>query len=325
MLISKTPLRISFFGGGTDYPVWYKKHGGAVLATSINKYIYVTCRYLLPFFNYKYRIRYTDREEVNKLEEIKHPSVRECLKYLDFYDKSVEIQHSSDLPARIGLGSSSAFTVGLLHALHGLKGELISKEKLVIEAIDVEQNRIKENVGSQDQTSTAYGGFNKVMFKQDGEIEVIPILISKKKLEELQNHFMLFFTGVYRTASEVAKQQIKVTLQKKEELTRMHEMVEEAINILNKGSMYDFGKLLHETWMLKRSLTHKISNSVLDKIYNKGIGAGAIGGKVLGAGAGGCMLFFAEPGKQQRIKEELKELLYIPFEFENPGSQVIRL
>lgn len=324
MLISKTPLRISFFGGGTDYPVWYKKYGGAVLATSINKYIYVTCRNLPPFFDYKYRIRYTDREEVNNLEEIQHPSVRECLKHLNFYDESIEIQHNSDLPARIGLGSSSAFTVGLLHALHGLKGELISKKKLMMEAIDVEQNKINEDVGSQDQTITAFGGFNKISFSVNS-IDVMPITISKKKIEELQNHLMLFFTGVYRTASEVAKEQIKVTLQKKEELTRMHEMVEEAINILNKGNLYDFGKLLHETWMLKRSLAHKISNSVLDRIYNKGIEAGAIGGKVLGAGAGGCMLFFAEPEKQQRIKEELKELLGIPFEFENSGSQVIRL
>jgi len=178
MIISKTPLRISFFGGGTDYPVWYKKHEGAVLATTINKYIYVTSGYLPPFFDYKYRVRYTDREEVNNLEEINHPSVRECLKYLDFNNKSVEIQHSSGLPARIGLGSSSAFTVGLLHALHGLKGELISKDKLATEAIAVEQTKINEDVGSQAQTSTAFGGFNKISFSVD-DINIMPITISK--------------------------------------------------------------------------------------------------------------------------------------------------
>ena len=323
MLISKTPFRISLFGGGTDYPIWYKEHGGAVLATSIDKYCYITCRYLPPFFDYKYRIRYSEREEVNNVEEINHPSVRECLKHLDFYSKSVEIQHNSDLPARIGLGSSSAFTVGLLHALHGLKGEMLSKKQLAMEAIDIEQNKIKENVGSQDQTLATFGGFNKILFLRDGTINVIPLTISKEKSDELQSHLMLFFTGIFRTASEVAKEQIKVTSKRKEELTTMGEMVDEGIKILHNKDIVRLGALLHDAWQFKRSLTNKISNSAIDKIYEKGIKAGAIGGKLLGAGAGGCMLFFVEPEKQQRVKEALHDLLYIPFKFEQGGSQII--
>ena len=323
MLISKTPFRISLFGGGTDYPIWYKEHGGAVLATSIDKYCYITCRYLPPFFDYKYRIRYSEREEVNNVEEINHPSVRECLKHLDFYNKSVEIQHNSDLPARIGLGSSSAFTVGLLHALHGLKGEMLSKNQLAMEAIDIEQNKINEHVGSQDQTLATFGGFNKISFLRDGTINVIPITISKEKSDELQSHLMLFFTGIFRTASEVAKEQIKVTPKRKEELTKMCEMVDEGIKILHNKDTVELGALLHDAWQFKRSLTNKISNSAIDKIYEKGIKAGAIGGKLLGAGAGGCMLFFVEPEKQQRVKEALHDLLYIPFKFEQGGSQII--
>lgn len=323
MLISKTPFRISLFGGGTDYPIWYKEHGGAVLATSIDKYCYITCRYLPPFFDYKYRIRYSEREEVNNVEEINHPSVRECLKHLDFYSKSVEIQHNSDLPARIGLGSSSAFTVGLLHALHGLKGEMLSKNQLAMEAIDIEQNKINEHVGSQDQTLATFGGFNKISFLRDGTINVIPITISKEKSDELQSHLMLFFTGIFRTASEVAKDQIKATSKRKEELTKMCEMVDEGIKILHNKDTVRLGALLHDAWQFKRSLTNKISNSAIDKIYEKGIKAGAIGGKLLGAGAGGCMLFFVESEKQQKVKDALHDLLYIPFKFEREGSQII--
>jgi len=324
MIISRTPFRVSFFGGGTDYPVWYKEHRGAVLATSINKYCYITVRYLPPFFPYKYRIRYTEREETQNISEIKHPAVRECLDFLSF-DRGVEIQHNADLPARIGVGSSSSFTVGLLHALHALKGEIITKRRLALEAIHVEQDRIKENVGSQDQTTAAFGGFNKIEFGGSQHIEIEPITLNSEKLQFLQNHLMLFFIGYVRTASEIAGAQIKETPNKEGELQRMTEMVDEAMNILN-GKMediIDFGKLLHETWMIKRKLTNKITNPSIDNIYETGIKAGALGGKLLGAGGGGCILFFVKPEDQQKVKEKLKKLLYVPFSFENLGSQII--
>jgi len=324
MIISRTPFRISFFGGGTDYPVWYNEHGGAVLATSINKYCYITARYFPPFFDYKYRIRYTKREEVQNIWEIKHPSVRECLAFLNF-DQGVEIQHNSDLPARIGVGSSSSFTVGLLNALYALKGKMATKRQLALEAIHVEQDRIKEYVGSQDQTIAAFGGFNKIEFGSEQHIQVKPITLSAEKIQLLQDHLMLFFTGFARTASEIAGEQIKKTPEKKNELNRIFEMVDEAVGILNGNSsnLTDFGRFMHELWMIKRSLTAKITTPCIDNIYETAIKAGALGGKLLGAGGGGCILFFVEPELQFKVKEKLKNLLYVPFKFENLGSQII--
>jgi len=325
MIISRTPFRISFFGGGTDYPVWYRENGGAVLATSINKYCYITARYLPPFFDHKYRIRYSTREEVQKISEIKHPSVRECLTFLNF-DQGVEIQHNSDLPAGIGVGSSSAFTVGLLNTLYALKGKMVTKRQLALEAIKIEQDKIKENVGSQDQTTAAFGGFNKIVFSgEQGNIEVRPITLNAKKLQLFQDYLMLFFTGFSRTASEIAGEQIKKTPEKKSELKRMSEMVDEAIGILNGNSsdITDLGKLMCETWMIKRSLTNKITTPFIDNIYETAINAGALGGKLLGAGGGGCVLFFVKPEDQPKIKEKLKKLLYVPFKFESLGSQII--
>ena len=324
MIISRTPFRISFFGGGTDYPVWYNEHGGAVLATSINKYCYINVRYLPPFFDHKHRVRYSIREEVQNISEIKHPSARECLAFLDF-DRGVEIQHNSDLPARIGVGSSSSFTVGLLNALYALKGKMTTKRQLALEAIHVEQDRIKENVGSQDQTTAAFGGFNKIEFGGEQHIQVKPITLNAEKIQLFQEHLMLFFTGFVRTASEIAGEQIKKTPDKGNELHRMFEMVDEAISILNGDSsdITDFGRLLHETWMIKRSLTNKITTPFIDEIYETAIKAGALGGKLLGAGGGGCILFFVEPELQPKVKEKLKNLLYVPFKFENLGSQII--
>ena len=326
--MSRTPFRVSFFGGGTDYPAWYREQGGAVLATSINKYCYITARYLPPFFDHKYRIRYTKREEVQNISEIEHPSARECLAFLNFdhsFDRGVEILHNADLPARIGLGSSSAFTVGLLNALYALKGKVTTKRQLALEAIYVEQDRIKENVGSQDQTIAAFGGFNKIEFGGVQHIEVKPITLNAEKIQLFQEHLMLFFTGFVRTASEIAGEQIKKTPDKGNELHRMFEMVDEAISILNGDSsdITDFGRLLHETWMIKRSLTNKITTPFIDEIYETAIKAGALGGKLLGAGGGGCILFFVEPELQPKVKEKLKNLLYVPFKFENLGSQII--
>ncbi len=324
MIISRAPFRISFFGGGTDYPVWYNEHGGAVLTSSINKYCYVTVRYLPPFFNYNYRIRYSEREEVQSISQIKHPSARECLSFLNF-DRGVEIQHNSDLPAMIGLGSSSTFTVCLLNALYALRGKMVTKRQLALEAIHVEQDRIKENVGSQDQTIAAFGGLNKIEFSGQRQIQVQPVTLDARYLQFFQDHLMLFYTGFSRIASEIAGEQIRQTPNRENELTRMLEMVDEAIGILNSGSpdLTDFGRLLHDNWMLKRSLTNNITNTVIDEIYETAIKAGALGGKLLGAGGGGCILFFVEPERQHKVKEELKKLLYIPFRFESIGSQII--
>ncbi len=323
MIISRTPLRISFFGGGTDYPAWYREHKGAVLSTSIDKYCYISCRLLSPFFNYNYCIVYTKREEVQQISEIEHPSVRESLKFLK-ERRGVHIHHDADLPARTGLGSSSTFTVGLLNVLYALQGKIVSKRQLAMDAIHVEQDLIKEHVGAQDQTITAFGGFNKIEFKGES-IEVIPITLGDDKLDFFQKHIMMYFTGFSRFASEIAKHQIQAIPKKKTELKVMYGMVEAAVGILNKNSRsFDaFGKLLHESWKLKRSLTEKISNPHIDDIYATARKAGALGGKLLGAGGGGFMIFFVRPENQAMVKKRLKKLLYVPLRFENLGSQIV--
>lgn len=322
MIISRTPFRISFFGGGTDYPVWYKDNKGAVLATTINKYCYITCRYLPPFFEHKHRIVYSFIENVKDTSKIKHPAVKACLKFMRIR-QGVEIHHDGDLPARSGLGSSSSFTVGLLHTLYALKGIMPTKRQLAHDAIYVEQKIIKENVGSQDQVLAAFGGFNRIEFGGDHHTLVKNIIIRQDKLEQFQSYMMLFFTGLSRTASDIADEQINNTLKKKKELRLMYNMVDEAVNILNGKQIKNFGRLLHESWELKKNLSHKISNAHIDDIYNTARKNGAIGGKLLGAGGGGFMLFFAEPEKQAIIKKKLDKLLYVPFRFENLGSQII--
>lgn len=323
MVITRTPFRISFFGGGTDYPVWYEENGGAVLSASIDKYCYISCRHLPPFFEHKNRVVYSKIENVQGHDEIQHPSAREVLKYLNI-DKGVEIHHDADLPARSGLGSSSSFTVGLLHALHALGGKLVTKRQLALDAIHVEQQKIKENVGSQDQTAAAFGGFNRIEFGGPNKITVQPVFLKPERLKLFQDHLMLFFTGLARNASDVAAEQIKITPSKADELKKMHAMVDEAINILSsEKDIEEFGKLLHESWKLKRSLTSQISSSYIDEIYDSGLQAGATGGKLLGAGGGGFILFFVKPELQTQVREKLKNFLYVPFRFENLGSQVI--
>lgn len=324
MIISRTPFRISFFGGGTDYPVWYRENGGAVLGTTINKYCYITLRHLPPFFEFKHRIVYSQMEHVHDIEEIRHPSVRETLRFMDISD-GTEIHHNGDLPARTGLGSSSCFTVGLLHTLYALKGKIPGKMQLASEAIYIEQERIKENVGSQDQVLVSFGGFNRVDFSKDG-IQVQPITLKQQRLDMLQSHLVLFFTGFSRTASQIAGEQIRNTPNKAAELKAMRQMVDEAINILNSdGDLSDFGKLLNESWKLKRSLTNKITTPYIDYIYDTAIKAGAAGGKILGAGGGGFILFFIRPELQECVKEALKGLLHVPFLFESSGSKIILL
>lgn len=323
MVISRTPFRISFFGGGTDYPIWYKENSGAVLATTINKYCYLTCRYLPPFFKHKSRIIWSEIEYIKNISEIRHPAVRECLRFMNV-SNGVEIHHDGDLPARTGMGSSSSFTVGLLHALYALKGIMPTKRQLALDAIHLEQEVMKENVGSQDQAQAAFGGFNLIEFGGKDHIHVRPLTIGSNRLELFQAHLMLFFTGFSRTASEIAAEQIKRTPYKKKELHMMQDLVSSALEILNSNSdLSEFGKLLHENWQIKRSLSHKISTSAIDEIYSTALRAGASGGKLLGAGGGGFMLIFADPEVQHKIREKLKKLLYVPFRFETLGSQII--
>ena len=324
MIISRTPFRISFFGGGTDYPAWYKKNGGTVLSTTINKYCYLSCRNLPPFFKHTYRVVYSQQELVNKIGDIDHPSVRNTLNFLNI-DSGVEIHHQADLPARSGLGSSSSFTVGLVNALSGLRGEVKNKRQLALDAINIEQNLIKENVGSQDQTAAAFGGLNKINFGGVQEISIQPITINPNRLESFQNHLMLFFTGLSRDASKIAREQIKNIENKNKELRIMHEMVDEATTILtnNRTNLAEFGKLMDQGWKIKKSLSSKITTPHLDNIYDAGIRAGALGGKLLGAGGGGFILFFVTPETQDKIKKRLKNLLYVPFRFDHLGSQII--
>lgn len=323
MVISRTPFRISFFGGGTDYPAWYRKNRGAVLATTINKYCYITCRYLPPFFKHKSRIIYSRMEQVKSNSKIQHPSVRECLKYMGMHE-GIEIHHDGDLPARTGLGSSSSFTVGLLNGLSALQGSIVSKMDLAQKAIYLEQEVLKENVGSQDQISAAFGGFNLIEFNGDQKFNVYPITLKQERFDELQNHLLLFFTGFSRYASEIAGEQIKKIPDSTKELKEMFGLVQEAIAILDSdANLTKFGKLLNETWKIKRKLSSLITNKAIDEIYSSAIGAGALGGKLLGAGGGGFILIFAKPELHGKIRERLKKLLYVPFKFENFGSQVI--
>lgn len=323
MIITRTPLRISFFGGGTDYPVWYREFGGAVLSTTIDKCCYITCRRLPPFFEYHSRVSYSKIENVDRNGAIEHPSVRGCLQFLGI-DEGVEIHHVADLPARTGLGTSSAFTVGLLLGLYALKERMRDKRSLALDAIHVEQDLLKEAVGSQDQISAAHGGFNRINFNTDGSFEVRPVIASASRLAELQQNFALFFTGFSRTASEIAKEQIKMTPHRKRELDLMHQMVDEAQSIITNSnrSLDEFGQMLHESWQLKRTLTQNITNNSLDEIYEAGRSAGAIGGKLLGAGGGGFMLFYVPPERRKELRMRLKNLLCVPFSFSNRGSHV---
>lgn len=324
MVITRTPLRISFFGGGTDYPVWYRQYGGAVLATTINKCCYITCRRLPPFFEYHSRISYSKVENVRRNGAIEHPSARGCLEFLGIED-GVEIHHVADLPARTGLGTSSAFTVGLLLGLYALQDRMRDKQALAADAIHVEQEVLQEAVGAQDQVSAAYGGFNRINFHVDGTIEVNRVVTPPSRIAELQEHLALYFTGFSRTASVIAQEQIRATPQRRQELATMFQLVDEAEAILTnpRRSLDEFGRLLHESWQIKRSLTQTITNGNIDEIYETGLSAGALGGKLLGAGGGGFMLFFVPPERRQAVRASLKKLLCIPFNFENRGSHVV--
>ena len=324
MIITRTPFRISFFGGGTDYPAWYQEHGGTVLATTIDKYCYISCRYLPPFFEHKHRIVYSHIENVRHLDEIKHPAVRAILGWAGC-DEGLEIHHDGDLPARSGLGSSSSFTVGLVHALAALQGKYTTKEVLAENAIHLEQKIIGENVGSQDQISAAFGGFNRIDFKRNDTFQVTPIILAKDRLHELQSHLVLCFTGFSRIASDIAKSKIENFKIREVELNLMKEMVDEAIQILHNTStpIEEIGNMLHQSWLYKRSISDKVSTPEIDLIYEEARRAGAIGGKILGAGGGGFLLLFVKPGLQTQVRERLKNLIHVPFKFEDSGSRVV--
>lgn len=324
MIISRTPFRVSLFGGGTDYPGWYRDHGGAVLATTIDKFCYISVRELPPFFEHRYRVVYSVVENVQEVGEIKHPAVRGVLEFMDSR-KGLEIHHDGDLPARAGLGSSSAFTVGLLNALHALRGHYTSKESLANEAIHVEQCMLKEPVGIQDQISASFGGFNFIELRKDGSFTVSPMILARERLTELQDHLLLYFTGISRLAPEVAQTVIDNLQARTDELHTIRQMVDEAVSILSSPArdIADLGTLLDESWKLKRRLSNRVSNQTVDDMYDTAIRAGAIGGKLLGAGGGGFMLLFAPPEAQPRIQYALRHLIGVPFRFESAGSRIV--
>ena len=322
MIISRTPYRISFFGGGTDYPDWYLKNGGQVLSTTIDKYVHITCRYLPPFFDHKIQLVYSKIERVKNIDELTHPSAREVIKYLNIND-GLEIHYDGDLPSRSGIGSSSAFTVGLLSALYAYKEKMISKHQLAMESIDIEQNIIKEVVGSQDQISAAYGGLNHIKFLTSGEVKVSPLIISNKIIRKLKNNLMLFYTGYSRTAEKVAKSYVENIKDKEKQLKSLNNMVEQSIKMLREDRLEEFGLLMNESWYEKRSLSNLVSNKEIDELYDKAISLGALGGKLTGAGGGGFLMLFVPEDKQDKLRNELSNLIFIPFDFENNGNQII--
>jgi D-glycero-alpha-D-manno-heptose-7-phosphate kinase len=323
MIVTRTPYRISFFGGGTDYPAWYQEQGGAVLSTSIDKYCYISCRHLPPFFNHKYRIVYSRIENVMHPSQIEHPAVRAVFGHLAC-DDGLEVHVDGDLPARSGMGSSSSFTVGLLHAIKTLQGKHICHEALAQLAIHVEQQVIGESVGSQDQIAAAFGGFNRIDFLRGGGFNVNPVIARKARLDALQSHLMLFFTGFSRIAAQVAQSKIDNLANRHTELRQMQAMVDEALLILQgNGPLEDFGELLDHSWQLKKTLSNKVSNPDLDHLYNIARSAGATGGKLLGAGGGGFMLLFVQPELHLQVRESLHDLVHVPFQFEHGGSRVL--
>ena len=324
MIISRTPFRVSLFGGGTDYPKWYEQHGGAVLGFAIDKYCYISVRRLPPFFEHKHRIVYSVVENVKTIDEIKHPAVKGVLSE-HMPREGIEIHHDGDLPARSGLGSSSSFTVGLTNALAAFEGRMTSKRELAREAIRIEHHVINEKVGCQDQIWAAYGGLNRIDFLKTGEFDVQPAMVSRERRDELQDHLLLVFTGLSRLAPVMAEKQIDNIDAKEKQLSTMLSMVAEAENILHDDSrsMRDLGALLQESWQLKRELADGVSTPLVDEIFDAAMGAGASGGKLLGAGGGGFMLFIVEPDRQARVREALKDLVAVKIAIDNVGSKIV--
>jgi D-glycero-alpha-D-manno-heptose-7-phosphate kinase len=324
MIISRTPFRISFFGGGTDYPAWFREHGGAVVGMAIDKYCYISVRRLPPFFEHRSRIVYSKIELVEDAADIEHPAVRGVLLDQGVTD-GLEIHHDADLPARSGLGSSSAFTVGLLNALQALDSRMVTKAELARNAIRIEQDVIREHVGCQDQIWAAYGGFNRIAFAPDGDFTVTPLILRRERCDAFLQSIMLVFTGFSRFASEVAGEQIKNLGRRQTQLRTMHELVDTAIDILvdERRPLREIGKMLHDSWLLKREIADCVSNREIDEIYEAGRAAGAVGGKLLGAGGGGFLAFYAEPEDQPRVRERLKDLIHVSVNLDREGSKIV--
>lgn len=323
MIITKTPFRMSFFGGGTDMEDYFKVYGGSVISTTFDKYCYVNVRHLPRFFDYSTELSYSKTERVTDVESIEHPAIREAMKMLDM--REIRLTYEADLPARSGLGTSSSFAVGMLNAFYALKGKYADKKKLADEAIYLERILCAEAGGWQDQIAAAYGGLNRINFGPDG-YEVLPIIISPERKKQLNDNLLMFFTGFTRFSSELQKiNNVNGSEDKREKLKKMQELVDEAEQILvNKDrDLDDFGRLLDLTWKLKKGTGASISTDSIDGLYAKGIEAGALGGKLLGAGGGGFILFYVQPDKQEAVKKALADFMYIPFEFENGGTRVI--
>lgn len=323
MIITKTPFRMSFFGGGTDMEDYFRENGGAVLSTTFDKYCYVNVRHLPRFFDYTTELSYSKTERVTDINEINHPAIREAMKMLDMHE--IRLTYEADLPARSGLGTSSSFAVGMLNAFYALKGKYADKRKLADEAIYLERVLCNESGGWQDQIAASFGGFNRINFGADG-YEVLPVIISPERKKQLNNNLMMFFTGFTRFSSEVQKANaVSSPSDKKAMLKQMYDLVGEAENVLinKEQNLDDFGRLLDITWKLKRKTGGAVSTNSIDELYKKGINAGALGGKLLGAGGGGFLVFYVQPEKQDAVKEAMSELMHIPFRFENGGTQVI--
>ena len=323
MIITKTPYRISFFGGGSDYPDWYRKNGGAVLSTTIDKHIYISCRFLPKFFSHKYRIVWSKIENVKNVHEIQHKAVKKLLQHLKI-NQGLEIHYDGDLPARSGMGSSSCFAVGLTKALYKIKKRDLSKSELAKKTINFEQNIMKEVVGSQDQTIASYGGFNKIIFNKNGKINVKKILSKKKNIERLNKNLILIYTGIHRTAHKIANTYVKeLNKTKMSQIYKIISYVRQGEEILSSGTIDDFGRLLNISWLEKKSLSKLITNQKIDNIYNEAIRNGALGGKLLGAGGGGFLLMYMKEEYAKRFFKKYKKIVNVPFNFSGEGSQII--
>jgi D-glycero-alpha-D-manno-heptose-7-phosphate kinase len=323
MIITKTPFRMSFFGGGTDLEEYFKENGGAVISTTFDKYCYVNVRHLPRFFDWSNELSYSKTERVSNVKDIQHPAIREAMKMLDM--REIRLTYEADLPARSGLGTSSSFAVGMLNAFYALKGKYADKKKLADEAIYLERVLCNEAGGWQDQIAASFGGFNRINFGADG-YEVFPIIISPNRKKQLNNNLMMFFTGFTRFSSDIQKvNNVNGTEEKRAKLKKMYNLVDEAEAVLtnNDRNIDEFGELLNDTWKLKKGTGNSISTGSIDELYDKGIKAGALGGKLLGAGGGGFLVFYVQPEKQEYVKNAMKDLMYIPFKFEDGGTRVI--
>ena len=320
MVITQAPFRMSFFGGGTDFPAFYEKYGGKVISTSIDKYCYVNVRHLPPFFDYANEISYSKREQVNCVDEIQHPAIREAMKFLDM--RELTLSYDADLPARSGLGTSSSFAVAMLMAFHAIKGKYVDKKRLAEEAIYLERVLCAESGGVQDQIAAAYGGLNVISFSRDG-FQVDPIIISNKRKEQLNNNLMLFFTGFARFSFTIQQEHEKAIHSKEKQLLEMLSLADKVEDILMNGDLDEFGLMLDHTWRLKRSVNSTVTTSRIDEVYEAATRAGALGGKLLGAGGGGFILLYVQPDKQERVRKALCGLKEIPFQFETGGARIL--